>query len=154
MCGGESPYRDIVRLLRVGRDGDQHASDAPEHVDERPPGEVGELVVDVAYDGGDEGDEPCELDFLLVFCISIDAGSGGTYNGDTDGGQREGIADDPRDAEAWFCAVSVHCGGCMWNVKSVRGKLRKSRRIHDSEERVCFDLRSGRVRVRVRVRFI
>ena len=54
-------HHDLVLLGRVHGDRDGDEGDAQEHVDDGPPGEVGEALVDGRDDGGDEGGEPGQL---------------------------------------------------------------------------------------------
>lgn len=94
-----NPYRDIVRLLSVRSDSNEHANDTEEGVDKRPPREVGVRLLDIANNRGDEGDQPSELYPISLPC-KLPLGQASTHNSDRDGRQGKGIANDPADAES------------------------------------------------------
>lgn len=108
--GVPSTYRNMVCPLGAGRNGHGNTNDAEEHEDQRPPRVVGEPDV-IAQRGGyyraDEGDDPGKLHRLALSLLTMLARSRSTDNGNGDGGQRKGIADDAADAEGRPLAVAV-----------------------------------------------
>lgn len=50
----EAHQSNVIGLNGIGGHNDKDADDAPEHVDECPPGEVGVVGLDVGDDGADE----------------------------------------------------------------------------------------------------
>lgn len=72
--------RDTIHVAGIGAKDDRQADNDAEHITSRPPGVVGVGSLDVADDGRDERNEPCQ-------------------NGDGEGCEREGIAEDVARAE-------------------------------------------------------
>jgi hypothetical protein len=101
-------YSYVVRLFSISGDGDCDAHDAAKHEDERPPGKVWEFSLDIADDGADEGNEPCELSqswsvivFFSLFGASPWSGfRGESYNCNGYGGESKGVTDDVCEIEA------------------------------------------------------
>jgi hypothetical protein len=134
LCAGAgATHGHMVRPLDPRGDGHGHANDDEEHEHDGPPGIVGEadqvarVVFGAArggYYGADEGDDPGKL---LPLALSLTArGQRSTHNGNRNGGQRKGIADDAADAEGRPLAVAVsvfHFAQRRSTLGAVRGHV-------------------------------